>query len=137
MVKPNFLEKFSFGLAHLIGTPTSLLLHTLIFGVFLTLRYFNLVSNGVLFILAAAACLEAIYMAIFLQVLVKNNTKTLNQLKGNIGEIKEEQEATQKLMINMLHMVHQLKSIQHDLEVLKKHTNIKSSGNHQRPRIHS
>lgn len=133
MAKPNVFEKFSFKLAKLIGTPLSLLLHTAIFVTFLFLRSIGVVNNAMLIILAAAACLEAIYMVIFAQMITKNNTKALAEVQEKIEIMQQEEEDAHKLLINMLHVAHQMKTIQHDIDTLKK-TGVLKSSSHA-PRI--
>lgn len=129
MIKPTYLEKISFRLAKWIGSPFSLFLHTIVFGGFLILRYFGILTNPVLFILTAAVCLEAIYLVIFVQMIVKNNTNNLTQLQGNVEEIKQEEKEVHKLMVNILHLAHQMKTLQHDLDTLKKRGGIKTATN--------
>lgn len=129
MIKPNFLEKFSFSLAKWIGSPFSLILHTIVFGGFFILRYYGLVSNPVLIALTAAVVLEAIYLVIFIQIIVKNNTTSLTQLQGNVLEIQQEEKEVHKLMVNILHLAHQMKTLQADFDVLKKRGVLKTNGN--------
>lgn len=131
MLKPNFLEKLSFGLAKLIGSPLSLLLHTVIFASFLIFRYLGIVNNSVLVVLAAAACLEAIYLVIFVQMIIKNNTKTLSEVQNKIEVMQQEEEDAHKLLINMLHVAHKMKDLQHDINTLKKTGILKSSHTHR------
>lgn len=132
MIKPTIFEKFSFKLANLIGNPISLILHTVLFGGFFVLRYLGIVPNAALLVLAAAVCLEAIYLVINVSMIIKNNTQSLTQLQGSINQIQEEEEVTQKLMINMLHLAHQMKTVQQDIAVLKRHSGLKTSGNGHR-----
>ena len=132
MIKPNFFEKLSFKLAKLIGSPLSLLLHTIVFAGFLFFRYIGVINNAVLLILAAAACLEAIYMVIFVQMITKNNTKTLGEIQKKMETMQQEEEDAHKLLINMLHMAHQMKTLQSDINALKKTGILKSSGNGHR-----
>ena len=132
MIKPNFFEKLSFKLAKLIGSPLSLLLHTIVFAGFLFLRYIGVINNAVLLILAALACLEAIYLVIFVQMITKNNTKTLGEIQQKIDLMQQEEEDAHKLLINMLHMAHQMKTIQSDINALKKAGILKPSGSGHR-----
>ena len=129
MIKPNMLEKFSLSLARWIGSPFSLLLHTIVFGGFFILRYYGLVSNPVLTVLIAAVVLEAIYLVIFIQIIVKNNTNSLVALQGNVEEIKQEEKEVHKLMVNILHLAHQMKALQEDFAALKKSRVLKTNGN--------
>lgn len=137
MVKPTYLEKLSFKLAKWIGSPFSLLLHTIAFGGFFVLRYYGFVSTPVLIALTAAVVLEAIYLVIFIQMVVKNNTNSLTVLQGNVEEIKQEETEVHKLMVNILHLAHQMKTLQQDFDVLKKNGVFKVVGNgHNGRRIH-
>ncbi len=131
MIKPNFLEKFSFKLAKWIGSPFSLLLHTIVFGGFLVLKYLGILTNPILFILTAGVCLEAIYLVIFVQMIVKNNTKSLTQLQGNIEEIKQEEQEVHKLMVNILHLAHQMKTLQHDFDTMKRRNGLRPGNGHK------
>lgn len=133
MIKPNVFEKLSFKLAKLIGSPLSLFVHTVIFVTFLILRYMGIVPNSVLLVLAAGVCLEAIYLVIFAQMITKNNTKALAEIQNKIEVMQKEEEDAHKLLISMLHMAHQMKTIQHDLDTLKKTGVLKSTSN--APRI--
>lgn len=132
MIKPNFLEKLSFKLAKWIGSPLSLFLHTLVFGGFFILRYLGFVNNTILIFITAAVCLEAIYLVIFVQMVVKNNTQNLALVQSNVEEIKQEEKEVHKLMVNILHLAHQLKTLQQDIDILRKNRVLKPSGNGHR-----
>lgn len=129
MIKPNFLEKISLTLSRCIGSPLSLFLHTLVFGGFFILRYLGYVNNTILVFLTAAVCLEAIYLVIFIQMIVKNNTRNLTLMQDNVEEIKQEEQEVHKLMVNILHLAHQMKTLQADFDVLKKRGVLKTNGN--------
>lgn len=129
MIKPNFLEKISFNLAKWIGSPFSLILHTIVFGGFFILRYYGILTNPVLFILTAAVCLEAIYLVIFIQMSVRNNTNNLVHLQTNLEEIQQEEKEVHKLMVNILHLAHQMKILQQNFDTLKKRGSLKINGN--------
>lgn len=116
----GYLEKISFKLTKCIGSSFSLFLHTLAFGGFFVLRYFGVAGDYIFLLLITAVCLEAIYLIIFIQMVVRNNTNSLVMVQGNIEEIKHDEEEAQKLMVSLLHLTHQIKTIQHDIEDLKK-----------------
>ena len=109
-----------------------LLLHTAIFGGIFTLRYLGLATNYTLLILTAAVCLEVIYLSFLVQSIVNKNSKSLARVQEKVEEIQEEEKEAHKLMINILHTAHQMKNIQHELDVLKKSGVLKASGNGQR-----
>ena len=112
-------------LAKIIGSPFSLLLHTALFGGIFALRYFGIATEHLLFILATAICLEAIYLVILIQTIVNKNTKSLAVVQEKIEEIQQDENDAHKLMINILHAAHQMKTIQHELDVLKKNSAFK------------
>ena len=125
MVKPNLLEQISFKLTRLIGSPLSLILHTALFGGFFILRYFGLIPNAFVLVLAAGVCLEALYLVIFVQMTIKNNTVSLTKMQEKIDQIQQEEEEVHKLMVNILHLAHQMKTLK-----------ISGNGHHGR-RIHA
>lgn len=117
-----------------IGSPFSLLAHTSLFGGIFTLRYLGIATDYTLLILTAAVCLEAIYLVILIQSIVNKNSKSLSEVEEKIAEIQQEEEVAHKLMINILHTAHQMKTIQNDLDNLKKNGVFKHIGNGHRIR---
>lgn len=129
MKKNTLLEKISYNFIKCVGNPFSLLIHTLLFGGFFILRYLGIVSNSVLLVLTTAICLEVIYLFIFVYTIVKKNTKSLTDVQGYITEVQQEEEEVHKLMVNILHLAHQMKAIQNDINFLKKNGLPKTNGN--------
>ncbi len=125
MANPTKLEKISYKLAKLIGSPFCLVLHIALFGGFFILRSLGIIPNAVLIMLATVVGLEAIFLIIFVQMSVKNNTKSLIQLQEKIDQIQQEEEEVHKLMVNILHLAHQMKTLK-----------IAGNGHHGR-RIHA
>lgn len=107
------LERISFKLTDWFGTPVSLVTHTMLFaGAFLALRYFEVATEFILLSLATTAALEAIYFAIFIQAKVNRNAKNLAEAERSIENIREEEKEAHKLMMQILHLAHQMKNIQ-------------------------
>ena len=121
-------------LAKLMGSTFSLLFHTFIFGGIFILRILGIATDQTLLILTAAVCLEAIYLVILIQMIVNKNAKSLAGVQEKIGEIQEEEKEAHKLMISILHTAHQMKTIQHELDNLKKNGSFKHLGNGHRIR---
>mgnify|MGYP001587258284 CR=1 FL=1 len=107
-------------LAKWIGSPLSLLLHTLLFGGIFMLRYLGIATDSLILILTTAICLEAIYLVILIQMIINKNTQNLAGVQEKVAEIQEEEKEAHKIMINILHTAHQVKTIQQELEALKK-----------------
>lgn len=132
IAKPGLFERISIRLTRIIGSPISLILHTIAFGGFFILRDLGFVSNNAFLILTAAVCLEAIYMVIFVQMLVNRTTKGLMAAEESITRIQEEENETHKLMVHILHLAHQMKTLQQDVEYLKKGSFKRTNGNGHR-----
>lgn len=75
-----------------MGTTQSLIIHTVVFlGIFL-LPFFGFDFDQLLLILTTAVSLEAIYLALFIQMTVNRNTQSLQDVEENIDEIQEDVE---------------------------------------------
>lgn len=85
-------EKFALKIRNWIGTPASLLVHTLVFVFCLGLIAFGLDADRVFLFLTTAVSLEAIYLSIFIQMSVNNQGKVLAEVSDNVDELIEEDE---------------------------------------------
>lgn len=86
------IEKITIRFTDWIGTPTSIVVHTLFFVGIFTLYFFNFDIDSILLILTTIVSLEAIYLAIFIQITVNRNTKSLAAVEADIDEIQEDVE---------------------------------------------
>jgi len=76
-----------------IGSVTSLIFHTAFFIVcFLAVLLGWLDLNTMLLVLTTVVSLEAIYLAIFIQMTVNENTRSLREVEEDIDEIQEDVE---------------------------------------------
>ena len=75
-----------------IGSPFSLILHTILFLVVLSLPFFGFPLEQALLVLTTAVSLEAIYLALFIQMSINRNTAQLEAVEEDIGDIQEEVE---------------------------------------------
>lgn len=108
----------------------SLIIHFVLFAGILTLRFFGIVTDLALLILAAVFSFEAIYLAVFIRMRTSSNTQRLATVERGSEEVRETEEKTQTALI---HMGHQIKTIQHELDALRKSGILKPSTNgHQR-----
>lgn len=136
MNKLGYLEKLSFKLTKWIGNPYCLILHTFAFGGLFILRLYGVIGDLFLLSLIAAVCIEAIYLIIFNQMMIRNNTKNMVKVQAEIESIQEGEEDVRKSMINILHLAHQMKKLQIEVENLKKNGFLKrTSRNGQRAHI--
>lgn len=84
------LEIISEKLTSLIGTPISIVIHTILFVGIFSLKYFGYTIDDILLILTTAVSLEAIYLSIFIQMAVNKTTKSLAGVEKDIDDIQED-----------------------------------------------
>jgi uncharacterized protein YoxC len=85
-LEKTFAEKAS----QWIGSTSSLLAHTFLFLLSFILIIFGVPSDRVLLILTTIVSLEAIYLAIFIQMTVNKNTESLEEVEEDLDEIQED-----------------------------------------------
>jgi hypothetical protein len=88
----NWEKKFT----RLIGSTQSVILHTIFFIVMLGLPFVGVHLDTILLILTTLVSLEAIYLAIFIQMSVNENTTSLLEVEEDIDEIQENVEEIQE-----------------------------------------
>ncbi len=96
------------------------------------MRYFGVIPASVLAALTTTIALEAIFLVLFLQMEVNRSLKNMAAMQKKIAEIQSEETETHKLMVNILHIAHQMKTVQQDLDTLKRTKALKSLGNGHR-----
>ena len=79
-----------------IGTPTSLFVHTIIFIASFSLPLFGIPFGDALLILTTVVSLEAIYLAIFIQMTINIQQESLEEVEHNIDEIQEDVDEIQE-----------------------------------------
>ncbi len=89
-------EEFSRKLTYWIGSPQSILAHTVFFVGIFALRFFDFSSSDVLLILTTIVSLEAIYLSIFIQMTVNKHSEELEEVSEDIEEIQEDVEEIQE-----------------------------------------
>lgn len=86
----NKLEKISIAITEWMGTPWSIIFHTIFFIASFLLVLLGIDSNRVMLILTTAVSLEAIYLSLFIQMTVNRNTESLEDVEEDIDEIEED-----------------------------------------------
>lgn len=90
------VENFSKKVSSWIGSPTSIILHTLFFIGIFSLRFFDFSSSDVLLILTTIVSLEAIYLSIFIQMTVNQHAEDIAEVSEDIEDIQENVEELQE-----------------------------------------
>ncbi len=73
-----------------VGSVNSILVHTALFIFAFTLYFFGVNFNKVLLVVTTLVSLEAIYLAIFIQMTVNRQSRRLRQVSREIDEIQED-----------------------------------------------
>lgn len=87
--KVNKIDQVSNWFIHSIGTNASILIHTFLFVGIFALSFFGVTLDKILLVLTTAVSLEAIYLAIFIQMSVNKTTKSLASVEEDIDDIQE------------------------------------------------
>lgn len=84
-------EKVALKITQGIGTSTSLVLHTIVFAMFLA-AMFVFDPSKVLLVFTTALSMEAIYLTIFVQMSLNKHSHILSEVHENVDELMEEEE---------------------------------------------
>lgn len=90
------LESLAEQFTNWLGSTTSLVVHSIAFVISFMLIFLGVSVDKVLLVLTTAVSLEAIYLAIFIQMTVNRNTQSLEEVEEDIDEIQEDVEGIEK-----------------------------------------
>src|SRR3989338_463431 len=90
MTKKGHIESGATRATEWIGTTDSLIVHTILFAACFVVILIGVPLDTVLLALTTIVSLEAIYLAIFIQMTVNRNTKSLEEVEEDIEEIQED-----------------------------------------------
>jgi uncharacterized membrane protein len=90
------LDRLSFKATRWVGSTGSLLVHTAFFVVSFILYFYGVNINTILLVLTTIVSLEAIYLAIFIQMSVNRQTQRLRAVSRDVEEIQEDVDEIQK-----------------------------------------
>ena len=106
-----------------IGSPTSMAIHTLGFAGIFALKFAGIGLNDILLILTTAVSLEAIYLAIFIQMTVNRHSESLEEVEEDLGEIqgevKEIGEDIEEISEEVEENTRSLKEVEEDLDEIQ------------------
>lgn len=116
--KQSTLEKISLAATAWMGTPQSLIVHTILFAAIFFLYLFGVSFDQILLVLTTAVSLEAIYLSLFIQMTVNRTTKSLEDVQEDVEGIQEDVEDIQE----------DFEDIQEDVEGLEENVEEISQG---------
>lgn len=80
-----------------VGSLSSIILHTIAFTTALLFGALHIFSwDGILLVLTTVVSLEAIYLAIFIQMSVNQNTESLREVEEDVDEIQKDIDAIEQ-----------------------------------------
>lgn len=121
------LEKTADKATRWIGSTRSLIVHTILFVLTFSLPLFGVPLDRVLLILTTILSLEAIYLAIFIQMSVNKNTKDIEIIQEDVEEIQEDvdeiQEDIDEIQEDVEEIEKDVDEIQEDIEEIEEDSN--------------
>ena len=111
------LDALSLYFTNWVGSTSSLVVHTILFAGSFALYFFGVQIDTILLVLTTVVSLEAIYLAIFIQITVNRNTQSLEEVEEDIDEIQEDVEEIEK---DIDEMEKDIDEIQEDVEEIEK-----------------
>jgi low affinity Fe/Cu permease len=85
------LQQTALAVTRWVGSPQSIFVHTTIFVIIIALLFLNVFPLDVLLLVFnTAVSLEAIYLALFIQMTVNYTTETIESVEQDIDEIQED-----------------------------------------------
>lgn len=90
------VENLSNKITRSVGSPLSIVIHTIFFIGIFSLKFFGFDTEDILLILTTLVSLEAIYLSIFIQMTVNQHAKDLEEVSEDIEEIQENVEEIQE-----------------------------------------
>lgn len=117
--KPFSLTRLALRATRSIGSPESILLHTAFFIGAFFLSFVGWHFDRILLFLTTIVSLEAIYLAIFIQMTVNMNTRRLRAVSRDVEEIQEDVEDIQE---NVEEIQEDVEELQEDVEDMNEET---------------
>ncbi len=114
-----------------------LLAHPIILASVFALKFLGVIGEPLALLLTGLVSIEAIYIAFFMKIKLNKTMDNLKEMQQEIQDIREDGESLARMQRELLYAGHQIKSLQMDLDVLKKANSIKISGNGHSRRTHS
>jgi uncharacterized membrane protein len=118
------IEELSIKFTSWVGTPTSIVIHTFFFIGIFALQLFGFTLDSILLILTTLVSLEAIYLAIFIQMSINRNTESLEAVEEDVEEIAKDvdeiQEDVEDVTKDLEEVTRDIDELQEDVEEIAK-----------------
>lgn len=91
MPKRNRIQKAALAITHGIGSPLSIIIHTVLFIVSFVAAWEGYIAfDHMLLILTTIVSLEAIYLSIFIQMTINYTTEAVEEVAEDVEEMQED-----------------------------------------------
>jgi uncharacterized protein YoxC len=115
-----FLERVALRAPHYIGSPLSLILHSVFFVGIFALQWLGFAFDQIMLILTTVVSLEAIYLSIFIQMTVNHQAHKLAKVSEDVEDISEDvediSEDVEEMSKDIDHIQEDVKEISEDVD---------------------
>ena len=130
------LEKLALATTHRIGSVTSLIIHTFFFVGIFSLQWLGFSFDQIMLILTTVVSLEAIYLAIFIQMTVNRQAHKLAEVSEDVEDISEDVEEISKdiddIQEDMVEISEDVEDIGEEMEKDDKELALKHKGDQEK-----
>lgn len=118
------IQKTALAVTRWVGSPASVVVHTILFGAsFLAVSFGILELDRMLLILTTIVSLEAIYLAIFIQMTINFQAQALEEVQEDVEEIQEDvgeiQEDVEEMQEDVGEIQTDIDEVQKDVDELQ------------------
>ncbi len=114
--KQSGLEKGALTLTRYLGTPLSLIVHSIFFVGIFGLLIFGVPLDDVMLLLTTAVSLEAIYLSLFIQMSVNKASADIDEIQEDVEDIEEDIDEIQEDVEEMGEDVEDIQTAQNEEE---------------------
>ncbi len=121
MTDPHNIQKTALGVTRFVGSPASIAIHTILFaGSFVAVWFGALDFDRMLLVLTTIVSLEAIYLAIFIQMTINYQAASIAEVQEDVEEIQEDvgeiQEDVEEISEDVDELQEDVEEISEDVE---------------------
>jgi len=121
MLRPNKVQRTALAVTRGVGSPTSVVIHSILFVLAFGLAFSGYISfDRMLLVLTTIVSLEAIYLAIFIQMTLNFTTESIVEVGEDIEEIQEDidemQEDVEEIQEDVDELQEDVEDISEDVE---------------------
>lgn len=118
------VERFALTVTRGIGSPASIIVHTIIFAACFASAFFGFIEwQTMLLVLTTIVSLEAIYLSIFIQMTINYTSEAIEEVSEDVGEIQEDideiQEDVDEIQEDVDEIQEDIEEVQEDVDELQ------------------